>query len=268
MLAPALKKVVMGAMMKLVGRVAVVTGAAQGIGKAIALKLAEEGASVVVGDVQIEKASLVAEEIRRAGGQALPVAVDVSSRSDVQNMVDATLRAFDSVHILINNAGIMRSAPLLEFGQEAWDAVMSVNLRGAFNCSQAVLEHMMAQRYGKIVSISSVTALGHGVPNALAYAASKAGVVQLTKVLARAAGPFGINVNSVAPGSIPTAMTAFGLTEEQLQSKINEKKEQAVLGRTGEPKDIANAVLFLVSDDASFITGQVLKVDGGRTDAI
>jgi 3-oxoacyl-[acyl-carrier protein] reductase len=256
--------------MKLSGRVAIVTGAAQGIGEAIARGLASEGAAVVVADVDVEKAQRVAGEIRSQGREAIALQTNVARRAEVRDMVRTTMENFKDIHILVNNAGVVRRAPLLEITEDAWDIVLDVNLTGVFNCTQAVLPHMIEQRYGKIINISSVAGTGHYGRGGLAsYAASKAGVIQLTKVTASEAGQYGINVNCICPGMIVTALTYAGYgTEEEARSAIEQRKKLTVLGRAGTPEDVANLALFLAGDDSSFITGQVIAVDGGRTDGM
>jgi len=254
--------------MKLTGKVAIVTGAAQGIGKAIATKLAGEGATIVVSDVNIEKANQAATEIKNQGGTAIAFKADVANRADVQNLMKNTVENFKAIHILVNNAIIRRPAPLLEMTEEDWDVVLDVGLKGVFNCIQAVASYMIEQHYGKIINISSVAGMGHGRVGQANYAAAKGGVIQLTKVTARELGPYGINVNSIAPGRITTELTATRRSKEELERYLEVGKKAAVLGRLGEPEDVVNLALFLVSDDANFITGQVIRTDGGRTDGM
>lgn len=254
--------------MKLSGRVAIVTGAAQGIGEAIAKRLASEGAVVVVADINIETARRVADEIKGQERVAIAFKVDVANRVEVQDMVRTTMENFGAIHILVNNAGIVRRAPFLELTEEAWDATMNVDLKGVFNCSQAVLRHMIEQRYGKIINISSIAGTGHGRPDLASYAVAKAGVIQLTKVTAREAGQHGINVNCIAPGFIATGLSYVGRTREETEISIEERKKLTVLGRAGTPEEVANLALFLACDDSSFIAGQVISIDGGRTDGM
>jgi len=249
---------------KLTGKVAIVTGSTRGIGKAIAMSFASDGAAVVVTARHIEQANQVVDEIKNQGGTAIAIKADVANRADVHNLVKSTLENFKAIHILVNNAGITRHVPLLEMTEEDWDVVLDVDLKGVFNCTQAVLGHMMEQRYGKIINISSVA--GVGFPGSANYGAAKAGVIQLTKVTAVEAGPYGINVNSIAPGLIITDITYTGRSKEEAERFIEKRKEQAVLGRVGRPEDIANVALFLASDDSNFITGQVICCDGGRHD--
>ena len=252
--------------MKLFGKVAIVTGSARGIGKAIAMGFASEGATVVVTDILIEQAHQVVDEIKNQGGTAIAFKADVASRADVHNLVKSTLENFKTIHILVNNAGITRRASFLEMTEEDWDIVLDVDLKGVFNCTQAVLGHMMEQRYGKIVNISSVSGVGVASTNMANYGAAKAGVIQLTKVTAMVAGPYGINVNDIAPGTVVTELIYNRRSKEEAERFLEERKELAVLGRVGRPEDVANLALFLASDDSNYITGQVICCDGGRHD--
>jgi 3-oxoacyl-[acyl-carrier protein] reductase len=234
-----------------------VTGAAQGIGKAISLLLAKEGADIVVSDVNLEKATETAKEIETMGRKAMAVRVDVSKLEDVDQVVDAILKQLGKIDILVNNAGITRDKLILRMSEEDWDAVLNVNLKGTFNCTRAVVRHMAKQRYGKIVSIASVTG-EMGNAGQVNYAASKAGVIGLTKTVAREFAKRGINVNAVAPGFIQTPMT------DVLTEKVKEELRRLIpMDRLGQPGDVAEAVLFLVSERSSYITGQVLNVNGG-----
>ena len=258
--------------MKLSGKVAIVTGSGRGLGKAMALKFASEGAAVVVCARTIEKVHQVVDEIKNQGGTALAVRTDVTNKADVHNLVKSTLEKFKAVHILVNNAGIeARIAPLLEVTEEEWDAAQDVHLKGVFNCTQAVLGHMMEQRYGKIINISANIPFGDSCSseNSVSVHVAKVGVDQLTKTTAMVGGPYGINVNSIAPGMIPHDVEAV-YTElggkEAGERFLEERKKKAALGRVGKPEDIANLALFLASDDSSFITGQVINCDGGRHD--
>jgi len=246
--------------------VAIVTGSAQGIGEVIAKKFTSEGASVVVGDINIEQAQQVVDEIKNQGGTAIAFKADVANRAEVHNLVKSALENFKAIHILVNNAGVTRHAPLLEMTEEDWDVVLDVDLKGVFNCTQAVLGHMMEQRYGKIINISSAAGLGGPLMYRANYAPAKAGVIQLTKVTAVEAGPYGINVNSIAPGMIRTELIYTRLGKEEAERFFEYRKELAVLGRIGMPEDIANLALFLASDDSNFITGQVICCDGGLHD--
>ena len=243
--------------MKLAGKVALVTGAAQGIGKAVALLLARNGADIVVSDINLEKAEETAKEVQILGRKALAIKVDVAKSDDVDKMVQAILAQFGHIDILINNAGIARDKLILRMTEEDWDAVLNINLKGTFNCTKAVVRHMSKQKSGKIVSIASVVGeMGNaGQGN---YAASKAGVIGFTKTIAREFAQRGINVNAIAPGYIETPMT------EALPDKVKEDLKRLIpMDRLGKPEDVAEAVLFLVSESANYITGQVLNVNGG-----
>lgn len=254
--------------MKLKDKVAIVTGSGRGIGEAIAKKLCSEGAAIVVNDVRKEDAERVVREIEAQGGRALSVVADISNRTDVKRLVDKTLETFKSVHILVNNAAVTRHYPILEISEEDWDIVLDVDLKGAFNCTQAVMKHLIGQRYGKIVNISSVAGIGAGNDDSANYSAAKAGIIALTKVTAREAGPFGVNVNCIAPGLIVTPLTFEKRGKEKANELIEQRKTVCVLRRVGTPEDIANPVLFLVCEDSSFISGQIIRVDGGRTDIL
>ena len=255
--------------MKLTGKVAIVTGSTRGIGKAIAMKFASEGAAVVVTARHIEQANQVVDEIKNQGRTAIAFKTDVANRADVHNLIKGTLENFKSIHIFVNNAGIGRPAPFLEVTEEDWDAVIDVDLKGVFNGTQEVLSHMIEQRYGKIINISSVGGVGFPRTDMASYGPAKAGVIMLTKITALEAGPYGINVNCIAPGLIRTEMTypQRGKKVTEFTKKLIEgKDERAALGRVGQPEDIANLALFLASDDSSFITGQTICCDGGRHD--
>ncbi len=243
--------------MNLEGKVSIVTGGAQGIGKAICESLAALGGAVIVSDMNLEGAKTTASELTAKGYRAMACQVDVSDAKSVKVMVDAALSEYGKIDHLINNAGITRDALLLRMKDAEWDAVLSVNLKGVFNCMKAVLRSMSKQRSGRIVNISSIVgAIGNaGQAN---YAASKAAVVGLTKTVAREYAGRGITVNAVAPGFIETAMTAA--LPDSVQKTL---KEQIPMARLGMPSDIADTVAFLVSNRANYITGQVLHVNGG-----
>jgi 3-oxoacyl-[acyl-carrier protein] reductase len=243
--------------LKLVGKVALITGAAQGIGKAVALLLARHGADIVVADINLEKAEETAKEIEALSREAMAVKVDVANLDQVERMVEAILEKFGKIDILVNNAGIARDKLVLRMTEEDWDAVLNINLKGTFHCTKAVVRHMSKQRSGKIVSIASVVGeMGNaGQAN---YAASKAGVIGFTKTIAREFAQRGINVNAIAPGYIETPMT------DALPEKAKEELKRLIpTERLGKPEDVAEAVLFLVSEASSYITGQVLNVNGG-----
>jgi 3-oxoacyl-[acyl-carrier protein] reductase len=243
--------------LKLKGKVALVTGAAQGIGKAVGLLLARNGANIVVSDINLEKAEETAKEIESIGTNAMAVKVDVANLSDVERMVAAVLEKFDKIDILVNNAGITRDKLILRMTEEDWDVVLNVNLKGTFNCTKAVIRHMAKQRSGKIVSIASVVG-EMGNAGQVNYSASKAGVIGLTKTIAREFAQRGINVNAIAPGYIETPMT------EVLPEKVKEELRRLIpMERLGKPEDVAEAALFLVSEESNYITGHVLNVNGG-----
>jgi NAD(P)-dependent dehydrogenase (short-subunit alcohol dehydrogenase family) len=256
--------------MRLAGKVAVVTGSGQGIGKAMAVRMAAAGAAVVVNGRDPAKIENVVNEIRAAGGTAMGRAADVSKRSEVRALVDAARKEFGAVDILVNNAIARRRSPsFLEMTDEDWDIVLATGLKGTFNCIQAVAPQMMERRYGKIINISSTSAMGSssgpGEWNAN-YAATKAGIIQLTRTFAREFGPYGINVNCISPGSIQTAESFTKRSPEAAAQHTAYRAKLAVLGRMGKPEEIANLTLFLASDESSFITGQTITADGGRTD--
>jgi 3-oxoacyl-[acyl-carrier protein] reductase len=243
--------------LELSGKVALVTGAAQGIGKAIALLLARNGADIAVSDINLEKAGETAKEIEAMGRKAMAVKVNVASPQDVEGMVESILGRLGRIDILVNNAGIARDKLILRMAEEDWDAVVDVNLKGTFICTKAAVKHMSKQRSGKIVNIASVVGeMGNaGQAN---YSASKAGVIGFTKTIAREFAQRGINVNAIAPGYIETPMT------DALPEKVKEELKRMIpMERLGRPEDVAEAVLFLVSEASSYITGQVLNVNGG-----
>ena len=246
------------------GRVALVTGAAQGIGAATARRLAAGGASVAVADVNADAARATAADIESAGGQAAGFACDVTDRGQVQAAVDAVVERFGGLHILVNNAGVLRDNLLFKMTDDDWSTVMDVHLRGAFLASQIAQKHMVEAKYGRIVSMSSTSALGNrGQAN---YATAKAGLQGLTKTLAIELGPFGITSNAIAPGFIETAMTKA--TAERIGIDIDTMRAAAEktnpVRRGGRPEDVANAVAFFAGEEAGYVTGQVLYVDGGR----
>jgi 3-oxoacyl-[acyl-carrier protein] reductase len=245
-------------MIELADKVAVVTGAAQGIGRAIAERLAERGADVAVADLQAEKAEVVAKEISASTGRrAIAIQVDVADSASAKTMIDRVIAEFGRVDILVNNAGTTRDNLIMRMPEADWDLILNINLKGAFNCSQAVIRPMMKQRYGRIVNISSISGVV-GQAGQTNYSSSKAGLIGFTKALAKEVGSRNITVNAVAPGFIETVLTA-DLPQEIKETGI----KMTPLGKFGQPKDVANAVAFLVSDEAAFITGEVLKVDGG-----
>ena len=250
-------------MTRFTDRVAIVTGAAQGIGAATASLLAEQGAAVAVVDMTAERAEPVVQKIAAAGGRAIAVGADVSDVTAVQQMVDSTLDAFGRVDILVNNAGITRDDLLFKMPKENWDAVIATNLTSLFLCCQAASAPMVKAKYGRIVSLSSRSALGNrGQVN---YAAAKAGVQGITATLSLELGPFGITVNAVAPGFIATAMTDATATRVGYDPAEYQKlaAEQIPLRRVGQPEEVASVIAFLASDEASYVTGQTLYINGG-----
>lgn len=244
--------------MRLEGKKALVTGASRGIGRAIALALAAEGADVAVNYAGSEAAAReVAAEIEAMGRKAVVIQADISSHEASIAMIDEVVKEFGRIDILVNNAGITRDGLLMRMKEADWDAVLTTNLKGVFNCTKAAVKYMMKQKSGRIVSISSVVGL-MGNAGQANYAAAKAGVIGFTKAVAKEVAARGINVNAVAPGFIKTDMTSV------LSEKVVENLVAGIpLNRLGETEDIARAVLFLVSDDANYITGQTLHVDGG-----
>jgi 3-oxoacyl-[acyl-carrier protein] reductase len=244
--------------MLLDGKVALVTGASRGIGRAIAIALAKAGATVVVNYAGNVKAAVEVEKIiTEAGGKAMLVKADVANGEAVDEMVKSVVEEFGGIDILVNNAGITRDGLLMRMKEVDWDAVINTNLKGVFHCTKAVAKLMMKKRSGRIVNMASVVGLTGNAGQAN-YAAAKSGVIGFSKSMAKELSSRGITVNMVAPGFIGTDMT------EVLSDKIKETMISNIpLGRMGKPEDVANAVLFLVSDSASYITGQVINVDGG-----
>ncbi|RMG74965.1 MAG: 3-oxoacyl-[acyl-carrier-protein] reductase [Nitrospirae bacterium] len=239
------------------GQVALVTGAGRGIGKAIAERLSSKGVRVIVADLNLQDAEETAKEISEKGVEAKAIQVDVSSSESVKKMFEDTVNTFGGVDILVNNAGITRDTLVLRMKEEDWDAVINVNLKSVFLCSKEAIRIMSKKRYGRIVNIASVVAF-MGNPGQANYSASKAGIVGLTKTLAREYASRGITVNAVAPGFIQTAMT------EKLPEKVKEEMLRSIpVGRFGTVEDVATAVAFLSSPEAGYITGHVIHVNGG-----
>lgn len=246
----------------LAGKVAVITGSTQGIGKAIAIAFAKEGAYVVInGCLDISKCQAVASEIEAIGGKALAVKADVANKKEVDDLFSTVVKKFGRVDIHVNNAGIVSTHPFLELSEEKWDKLMDVDLKGTYLCAQAAAREMAKKKYGRIINISSVAGF-MGFPGAAHYCAAKAGVSQFTKVLAIELAPAGINVNAIAPGLIETAMTRDIIDNpDALKAML----QRIPLGRPGKPEEIANAALFLASPMADYVTGTTLFVDGGWT---
>ncbi len=238
-------------------KVAIVTGSARGIGKAIAMKFAKDGYDVVISDILEDAAKNTAKEIEALGQKALVVVADVSKAEDAERLISETVNAFGRLDVLVNNAGITRDNLAIRMKEAEWDMVLNINLKGTFLCSQAAAKVMMKKRAGRIVNIASVSGI-LGTAGQANYASSKAGVIALTKALARELGPRNITVNAVAPGYIITEMT------EKLPEKVKEDYlSQIPLKRGGTPEDVANVVAFLASDAASYVTGTTLIVSGG-----
>ncbi|MCE7001301.1 3-oxoacyl-ACP reductase FabG [Kibdelosporangium philippinense] len=246
------------------GRVALVTGAARGIGAAVAGRLAADGAAVAVLDLDEAAGKATVDAIEAAGGRAIAIGADVTNAEQITAAADRTAEEFGSLDILVNNAGVTRDNLLFKLSEQDWDTVIGVHLKGAFLASKAAQKHMVAKKYGKIVSLSSVSALGtRGQAN---YSTAKMGLQGFTRTLAIELGPFGINVNAVAPGFIVTEMTGIlaerlGTTPDELAAKY---ADVTPVRRVGQPTDVAATIAFLVSDESSFITGQTIYVDGGR----
>ncbi len=236
-------------------RIAVVTGGGRGIGRAIAHELGRRGAAVMVNDKSGE--SVVCSEIQEAGGKASCFQADISDFKQAQDLIKFTVDTFGDLHILVNNAGITRDGLLLSMSEEEWDAVIRVNLKSVFNCSKAAIRHMIRKRYGRVVSIASVAGQ-MGNPGQTNYASSKAGIIGFTKSLAREVASRNITANAIAPGFVDTDILK-AMAPETLEAAV----KMVPLGRKGKPEEIAYAVAFLASDQAAYITGQVLGVDGG-----
>src|SRR5579883_2327663 len=248
---------------RLDGRVAFVTGAGRGIGAATALRLAEDGASVVLADIDLEGCQYGVEEINRLGAHAMAVACNVADNAAVENAVAQTVERFGRLDILVNNAGVIRDNLLFKMTDSDWDTVMGVHLRGAFLMSRACQKYMVDAKWGRIISLSSSSALGNrGQAN---YSAAKAGLQGFTKTLAIELGPFGITANAVAPGFIDTEMTRATARRQGLDPDevIANASKTIPVRRVGQPRDIANVICFLCSDEASFVNGQIIYVAGG-----
>ncbi len=251
--------------MKLEGKIALVTGGGTGLGKAITLEYAREGADIAVSSRNMKNLEDVCKEVNDLGRRSLAVSADVCIKDQVDNMVNMVIEKFGRIDILVNNSGTSRMVPIMEFTEEDWDTVIDTNLKGVFLCTQAVAKHMVKQKYGKIINISSTSALGSIVRGQAAYSSSKFGVNGFTKASALEFGPYGINVNAIAPGRILTSLVYRTRTEEQVKEFIDVGIESSVLGRLGVPEDIAHLALFLASDDSSFITAEIIASNGGRT---
>jgi meso-butanediol dehydrogenase/(S,S)-butanediol dehydrogenase/diacetyl reductase len=255
--------------MRFQGKIAVVTGAGRGIGRAIAMRLAEDGANIAVCDIDSDTAAETAARIKERGVKAIGLQLDVRDREGIEEMIRRVVNTWGRIDILINNAGITISKPVIEFEEQEWDRTIDINLKGVFNCSQLVVRKMIEQGSGKIVNIASESGKT-AKPEFSVYAASKFGVVGLTQGLAQEVARFGINVNAVCPGIVHTAMweeldrvlaKRKGMKEGEV---LASRKELIPLGRLETPEDVAGVVAFLVSDDAAYMTGQSVNVTGGR----
>ncbi|GLV55681.1 3-oxoacyl-ACP reductase [Dictyobacter sp. S3.2.2.5] len=245
------------------GRVAFVTGAGRGIGAATALRLAEDGAQVVVADIDTDGCQQVVAEIEKIGAQALAVSCNVTEREAVESAIQQAIDRFGRLDILVNNAGVLRDNLLFKMTDEDWDTVMGVHLKGAFLCSRAAQAYMVKQKYGRIVSLSSTSALGNrGQSN---YSTAKAGLQGLTRTLAIELGQFGITANAVAPGFIDTEMTRATARRMGFdpQERIEAASKVIPVRRVGQPRDVANVINFLASEESSYVSGQIIYVAGG-----
>lgn len=250
---------------KLEGRVALITGSSRGIGRAIALEFAKEGARVCVNYVRSEdKAREVVERIRSLGGEAIMIKADVSKLDEVRSLISKVIERFGKLDILVNNAAIMMKGSIVETDDEEFyerlDRMWEVNVKGVIYCCKEAIKHMIKNRYGKIINIASNAGIGTAFPGTTPYAVTKAGIILLTRRLAFELGPYGINVNAIAPGMIVTDMSMAS------PDGIELAKKRSVLNKVGNPEDIAKLALFLASDESSYITGQIIVADGGRVD--
>ena len=253
--------------MRLKDKVALISGAARGIGAATATLFAREGCSVVLGDIRNELCNETTEKIQSDGGNATCLNLDVTSPDDWQDAINATLAAHGRIDILVNNAGVLNKGDLLRIEDNAIDQMMDVNVKGIIYCCRVASNYMKEQRYGKIINMSSIAAMGTAL-SAGAYSVSKAAVNALTKKVALELGHYGINVNAIAPGLIKTDMTTVGFSQEQLEERNKMFSDRSMLRRVGDPEEVANLAVFLASDESNFITGQIIAIDGGRIDLL
>ena len=246
--------------MRLKNKVALVTGGGRGLGRAMALAFAKEGANVIINEINIEASERVSGEVKKLGCQSLSIQADIANKTEVVEMVKTILKKFGKIEILVNNAGINMVAPSVELEEDGWDRALNINLKGVFLCSQAVAKEMIKQKRGNIINIASIYGL-FGVPERAAYCASKAAVVSLTQTLASEWARYNINVNAIAPG-----LTRTDMVQDLINRGIFDEKGisgRSPAGRLGEPDDIANAAVFLATDESRYITGHTLVVDGG-----
>lgn len=247
---------------KLEGKVAVITGAARGMGRAHAFLLSEAGAKIIVSDIHFDECEKVVEEIIAKGGNAKAIKCDVSKKEEVNSMIVETIKNFGKIDILVNNAGIVDFKNFLELSEEDWDRVMNINLKGYFLCAQAAAKEMIKQKSGNIINIGSIAMgqVGIGLPNLTSYISSKGGIAALTKSLAVDLAPYNIRVNAIAPGSIDTSIADNVDTEDQ---GFEHLKSRLLIKRMGRPEEVSAAVVFLASEASSYITGAILNIDGG-----
>lgn len=243
-------------------KVAIITGARRGMGRSHALKLAEAGAKVVVSDISLEDCQKVVEEIEKAGGEALAVKCDVTKKEEVEEMVKKTIERFGRIDILVNNAGIAQFKPFLELTEEDWDRTLDINLKGYFLCAQAAAKEMVKQKSGVIINIASVAMgqQGVGFPNLVHYCASKGGIVGMTEALAVELAPYNIRVNTISPGMIETPMIDPVKKDPKMMEAL---LTRVPMHRVGQPEEVSNLVLFLASDESSYMTGSTVVIDGG-----
>lgn len=249
-------------MFNLQGRVALVTGARRGMGRTHALALAKQGAKVVITDIDLAECELVADEVRKVGGDVSCFKMDVSNKADVDNVFDQVIAKYGRLDILVNNAGIYQSKAFLEMSEEEWDRTIDINLKGYFFCAQRAAKEMAKNKYGRIVNIASIASggVGVGIAGGAHYTASKGGIIGMTETLAVELAPLGINVNAIGPGAIDTPMVAAAnLPKEVMDAML----AGVPLKRMGRPEEVSAAVVFLASDEASYVTGATLYVDGG-----
>ncbi|MBA7628473.1 3-oxoacyl-[acyl-carrier-protein] reductase FabG [subsurface metagenome] len=251
---------------KLDKRVALITGGGTGIGRGIALEFAKEGADVVIASRNMANLEKVVKEIKALGRRSLAITTDVRVKEQVQNMVKRAVDEFGRIDILVNNAGIIRRALIVDMTLEDWDDVIAADLTAVFLCIQAVAKQMMEQKYGKIINIASTSGGGAIIPTIANYCTAKAGVIQLTKCAGRELGSYGINVNAISPGLIKGGMYMSGRTPEQAKQVEEANIKAVVLGRIGTPEEIGKLVVYLASDDSSFMCGENIIIDGGRFD--